>query len=498
MTMSRTARWPMLVGLVLAAQLAGAQPWQLHPVSVDRPTTVDLDLDGLRIEQLTLQQTGSGPAADLQLRVAGRGGTSGLMLVAFDRARKPLAAGYEQLSLPRLIGRRTLLESSFRLTIELGPLPDGEQVAYLAVGPLTQPVDLTNLLASAAGARVVAQSSSYGGSFTPERVLDGDPRTQWATATGKIRDEWLVVELAGGRSHRLSAIGINPWGEANYTNCALARFTLQVSTTGTAPEDFKTVLSNACAFADQLQRFSFEPFEARYLKLICHTNHGNEQWIELSSFEAYPEAGPSRQPRELAVLLEPVGQPVPPATDEPGRSAAEAMQPIILDVIDPATPPAPDGLAAPALEQVGCRSAQAEWRHETTAERDLRYLHVSYDFGMLLGGAHQLCAAVVSDLTVGQPARLQFEARLDPPGNRLRVAVWDSREQWFEFGVETTGRGWRRHWIDLDTASISKRSTPDAPVYPWTKVAIGVAPKGRDGTGGAFDLDDAILLYPAP
>ena len=495
---SRTG-W-LWIGLALLSSAWAAEPWTLHPVQVDQPVVIETAVDQLRIDTLTLRHSTAGPTAELACTGEGFAGQVGVMVVAYDADRQPLAAGYEKVALPKLSGRRSSLASSFRLTIGFGPLPEREEIASLAVGPLTARPARDNLLALSAGARAVDQSSCYGGSYTLDRVLDGNPLSQWATETGKISDQWLVVELAGGKVHTVSGIGINPWGEPGATDCALHHFTLQASTTGAAPEDFTTVLEGACAYANELQAFTFQPVEARYLKLVCHDNHGNSQWIELTSFEAYP-VDTTHQPRpELAAVLG--GFDTPPTAVS--NSSAPNAPNLNLDLAElnvffyqPVGPPTV-AVESVAIERIGCKESRSEWQHETATDHDLDYLQVTHGFGMLLGGARQLCAAVVGDRPMGQPARLQFDADVDPPTNRLRVVVWDSHDAWFEFGLEGAGRGWQRHWVDLDPQAISKRGGPNAPVFPLTKLAIGVAPKGRDGLDGSFKLDDPILLYPAP
>jgi len=498
MTTASTGPYRILIVLSFCHAAAMAEPWQLTAVRLDQPTALHADIDGLQVEQVTLRQTDQGPAAELEVAMAGSDGPTGLILVGFGAERRPLAAAYEQIAPPRLIGRRTSLVCRFRLTMEFGPLPDGEPIAYVAAGPMTALLSHANLLAFADGARVVARSSSYGGSFEPDRVLDGNPRTQWATETGKVSEEWLIAELAGGTTQRISGIGINPWGEPSYTDCALNRFTLQASTTGTEPGDFRTVISDACDYADQLQRFEFEPIEARYLKLLCHDNHGNDQWIEIASFEAYPADVPDSPPNGLALLLGTFAG--AQAGPYPTGRFAEARREVDLFQEDPwykvIIPPV-DGSQTPPLSLVGCKSATAEWRNESTPDRELRFLNVAYDFGMLLGGARQLCAAIVAEMPVGRPARLQFEARPDPPSNRLRVVVWDSHNDWFEFGVEGSSQGWQRCWVDLDGPA-SKRGGGASPVLPLRRIAIGLAPKGREGTSGSLDVDDPILMYAAP
>lgn len=482
------------VAMLCAVRLAGAAPWQLYPVQVDQPVAIEAAFAGVQVTEATLRTGDDGPVASVKLSMAGNVDPVGLCVIGFDAARRPLAAGYEQIAMPRLVGRRSTLTAAFELTTAFGWLPEGESIAYVAVGPMTRLVHNGNLLSLGAGARVVAQSSSYGGSFEPDRVLDDNPRTQWATATGQVREAWLVVELAGGGSQRISGIGINPWGEASYTDCALQHFTLQVSTTGTAPEDFTTVIADACAYADQLQHFEFEPVEARYLKLLCHDNHGNDRWIEVSSFEAYPAELPETPSAGLAALLEATAAMLR-TTGDPPEARLGVEDPMILDfyLVEPSK--RSPTLPPPVLELVGCQQAAAAWRSEVSEERELRFLNLSYDFGMLLGGARQLCAAVVGDLPMGRPVRLQFDARLEPPASRLRVVVWDRQDAWFEYAVAHEGQGWQRYWVDLDQPA-SKRSGAEAPAYPLGRLAIGAAPRGRDGTAGSLDIDDPLLLYP--
>jgi hypothetical protein len=184
---------------------------------------------------------------------------------------------------------------------------------------IAPPEGLANLTAPTSGARVARASSDYGTIWDREHVLDGDLTTGWASEDGRIRDEFLIVDL--GDVREVAAIGICPsaTGKSPVANAALRTFEVRVSTTTQAPKALKKVTRGRCVNRRELQFFTFEPTKARYVSLVARSNYGHPRWVEVAEFAVF---GPASQetPGTPEPDETPGGEPAPtaeqPAVDE--------------------------------------------------------------------------------------------------------------------------------------------------------------------------------------
>ena len=127
----------------------------------------------------------------------------------------------------------------------------------------------------------VAEASSSASSTPPSRVIDGNVNTTWQSASGQTANQWLRVRLASEQVVDRVVLAV-----PNSTT-AVRDFELRVSTTGTAPEDYTTVLTDTLARQSAPQEFTFPPRAARHVELVVRNNHGATSSVALAELELW-------------------------------------------------------------------------------------------------------------------------------------------------------------------------------------------------------------------
>jgi hypothetical protein len=157
-----------------------------------------------------------------------------------------------------------------------------------------------NVALGADGGNVAAASSTwvpggYGATATPyaaANIIDGDLTTGWESATGKVSNQSITVALAGTGTQKIDKIIIDPaqpGGSDTYQD--VRHFAILVSTTGTDPADFHSVLTGVCKQENALESFPLTtPVAARYVKLLAVDNYGSAKHIALTELEVVSQA----------------------------------------------------------------------------------------------------------------------------------------------------------------------------------------------------------------
>ena len=114
----------------------------------------------------------------------------------------------------------------------------------------------------------VADASSWSGSYVPENILDENANTYWSTPSGAVENEWVKVELGGAKSYTIHSVRL----KSSYTNYGVDDFEIRVSTTTDEDSAFTTVYAGTAAENTDLQEFSFDPVEAKYVQLFINSN----------------------------------------------------------------------------------------------------------------------------------------------------------------------------------------------------------------------------------
>jgi hypothetical protein len=348
-----------------------------------------------------------------------------LAVLLLDTHRAPLRAGILRLQPPDTPATDVAVTWTAHARLPLGDAALAGEARFVACGFLAPPARGESLISASRGGRVVSASSTYSDGYAPERTIYDERFGCWASATRQVTDQWLIYGLPGEAPVTIAAVGIDPTAEASYPTCAVREFAVQVSTTGTAPEDFHEVYAGRCTDDNHLQRFTFPPAAARYVKLLCKTNRGSNQWMELSAFEVYAAPSPSTDVAPLVAVVE----------DFSGRGD-------------------------PAVDLLECRGATAAIDHDSVDGFPAPSARLTFDFQNLLGGAPQHCGLVLDRPLAGRPRRLQFDVAGDPPGNGVCLALRDAhdQEQIVDAG-RLTSRGRHTLLVDLPTDNPPVRLT---------------------------------------
>ena len=502
---------PVPLALLLSVAAAPA-PWTLLPLREGVASGV-YEHAGLRV---AAAEFGAGEAGGLVARLtvtlAGEAGADRLALAIFDERRQPLAATTERLRAgggANPLNQRTL---QTQLTMPLGGPEIAQAARWFALGPPSAHHATDDLAAAVNGAAAVGASSVYSDGYRPDYVLDGNPTTLWASKTGAVTDEFLVVRLAGAGAVRINKVVIDPTGEPGSPQSALKDFALLVSTTG-PQEGWEQVFAGTCTQPKGPQAFTFPPAPARWVKLLCRTNHGDTKWMEVTELSVYAADPPSPAAApELVQLVEGFDAPAvggfgagrPPAdggVDRLLREPAAGAELLRLDGLVAAPAPRPAGAPLP-VDLVGCRggSLTLVTQHESALCYGFGYL--TYDFGNLLGGAPQHCAVVFDRLLLGRPARLCFLACPERVGCALRLTVTDADGEWFTYDLgQLQKKVWQAWSVALDPGKALVRGGERANGrfdYPLRLTNIAVVPKSRAPLDGSLCLTEVLAVNPAP
>jgi len=150
-----------------------------------------------------------------------------------------------------------------------------------------------NLASALDGAKIVKASSTLDRQSRAENLLDGNAATTWATGKGKIKEQYVIIELAVRRAVDIGAVAIdNSVAAGHPAEAALRHVKIALSSAGTLDEDFAQVKLASCVMGGGRQVFTFSPAEAEYVKLTLEGNYGSPDWIELAEVQVYPAGVP--------------------------------------------------------------------------------------------------------------------------------------------------------------------------------------------------------------
>ena len=157
------------------------------------------------------------------------------------------------------------------------------RAAFTVPGPSRNAATWDNNIASSfEGATVAAFSSQYDSGFPPENAIDDNLFTGWYSANGQNSDQFLTIQLPGGKVHTIDRVRIANPSDAT----ALKHFEVRVSTTTLDDAAFHTILSDTALNNSQIQEFPFPaPVEARYVQLLARDNYGSTCCVGVASFE---------------------------------------------------------------------------------------------------------------------------------------------------------------------------------------------------------------------
>ena len=151
-----------------------------------------------------------------------------------------------------------------------------------------------DVLSYAAGARVVAFSSEYGGGWDAAYLVGMPPEAEsealgvWCSATNAPFPHWAVIELP--RSTWLTTLVFNNAleDEPTYPGISAKDVQVLVSDEG-ADRGFRPVASFALARNRNNQEVRIEPTQARWVKVIVTSNWGNDTWTELGQLGGFDD-----------------------------------------------------------------------------------------------------------------------------------------------------------------------------------------------------------------
>ncbi|MEM7127256.1 MAG: Ig-like domain-containing protein [Chloroflexota bacterium] len=131
------------------------------------------------------------------------------------------------------------------------------------------------------GAVIVDYSSARNTtSLHPDKAIDSNVDSYWQTANGQVNNQYITVQLTGHRLHVVDSVDLRSVNAST----GVRDFEIRVSTTGTAPEDFVTILGGTLTLEQDFHTFSFAPVTARYVQFVALNNHGSGTSTRLKHF----------------------------------------------------------------------------------------------------------------------------------------------------------------------------------------------------------------------
>ncbi len=186
----------------------------------------------------------------------------------------------------------------------------------------------TNVALAGSGGSIAGFSSSYGGVYGPEKMIDGTAGG-WSTAGGQTTNQWIIVALPGGNSYTIDRVRLNPYtpSGSGYAADSIRNFQVRVSTTDTQISSFATVYTGVAPQQNTFYEYSFTPVAAKYVMLFVVDNYGGG-YVEGTEFEVYPVCG-SPVPTAAATLMPTnTATPTNSLTSTPIASPTETATPV--------------------------------------------------------------------------------------------------------------------------------------------------------------------------
>ena len=186
-----------------------------------------------------------------------------------------------------------------------------------AVSPVAQPGE-ADLVSLDMGGRVESATSEGADSIGAIRLIDGNPRTYWTSATEVTYPVEIVFSFFGRQPALIQSVTIEP---GPYRPARAKDFEIWTST-GSATAGF-TKAGAFTAALDGVQSFSIPPVEARYLKLSLLSNYGDKRSVSIAEVRVIEGTRAGYQPLlarnpDLAALV---------AGRVPDRWAASSARP---------------------------------------------------------------------------------------------------------------------------------------------------------------------------
>ncbi len=133
------------------------------------------------------------------------------------------------------------------------------------------------------GTFVLDFSSQWGPTYSPNRAIDFDTNTDWATANGQVTDQWIKIRLIEGAPYLIDRVRLKGYSG----NASPKDFQIRVSNTSLNDADFKTVLSSTLPSDGESHWFSFPQVAAKYAQLFIFNNYGNTTYLGVRDFQVY-------------------------------------------------------------------------------------------------------------------------------------------------------------------------------------------------------------------
>lgn len=156
-----------------------------------------------------------------------------------------------------------------------------------------------NLLSLEAGGLAVETPTSYGGGWSPERLVDGDPATGWCSADG-AKGPWKFVYELEQRS-RLLRVDVDNSGaqESGYPGISASGLEVWVSSSG--PTDgFARVATVALKRGGRAQAAFPKDTFGRWVRLVVPGSLGDKRYTELMEVSVAGEPLEPSPPRHFA------------------------------------------------------------------------------------------------------------------------------------------------------------------------------------------------------
>lgn len=149
--------------------------------------------------------------------------------------------------------------------------------------------DKKNLLAFGNGSFVVRSSSNYDMNWHPMNMLDETTDRGWASDTGKVTDEWVVIELPAKTT--LKTIMFDTAG-VDTEGSAAKNVKLEISDVS-GNEGFSEIWSGTLADKKDGQEFEIKTLTAgQWLKVSVKDNFGSDKYSEIMELKGYGDQEP--------------------------------------------------------------------------------------------------------------------------------------------------------------------------------------------------------------
>ncbi len=154
--------------------------------------------------------------------------------------------------------------------------------------------DPANIVSAAAGAKIAAFSSNYGGSWDVNNLIDesedwSGPLPAWCTEEGAAFPHWAVIELP--KKEWLTTLIFNnaiPDEQGGWEGISAKNVRVEVSTVS-AEQGFQSVASFELEREKNNQIVHIEPTEARWLKIVITSNWGHADYTELGKLGVFDD-----------------------------------------------------------------------------------------------------------------------------------------------------------------------------------------------------------------